>query len=52
MPFGKYCLSMQEEKVRLVVPAGLHSAYPESVRPHLIALESFIGDIRILALAP
>lgn len=43
---------MQEEKIRLVVPASLHSAYPETVRPHLIALESFIGDIRILALAP
>lgn len=43
---------MQEEKVRLVVPAGLHSAYPETVRPHLISFESFIGDIRILALAP
>lgn len=23
-------------------------AYPESVRPHLSALESFVGDVRLL----
>ncbi len=43
---------MQEEKVRLVVPSGLHSSYSDNVRPHLISFESFIGDIRILALTP
>ena len=34
--------------VSLVVPEGLQNAYPGSVRPHLVTLESFIGDIRIL----
>ena len=34
--------------VRLVVPEGLHHTYPGSVRPHLVSLESFIGEIRIL----
>lgn len=43
---------MREEGVRLVVPLGLHSAYSEKVRPHLISFESFIGDIRLLALTP
>jgi hypothetical protein len=42
---------MQEERIKLVVPTGLHSAYSENVRPHLISLESFIGDIRLLAFA-
>ena len=39
---------MTEAKVSLVVPADLHDAYPESVRPHLITLESFIADVRML----
>jgi len=43
---------MTEAGVRLVVPAGLHRAFPESVKPHLITLESFIGDVRLLALPP
>ena len=34
--------------VSLVVPEGLQNAYPGSVRHHLVTLESFIGDIRIL----
>ena len=34
--------------VRLVVPEGLQNAYPGSVRPHLVTLESSIADIRIL----
>ena len=38
---------MTEAGVRLVVPTGLHDAYPESVRPHLITLEEFIGDVRL-----
>ena len=41
---------MTEANVRLVVPAGLHRAYPENVRPHLITLESFIADVRLLSL--
>ena len=41
---------MTEANVRLVVPAGLHRAYPESVKPHLITFENFIGDVRVLAL--
>ncbi len=38
---------MSEAGVRLVVPSGLHESYPDSVRPHLMTLEEFIGDIRI-----
>jgi hypothetical protein len=34
--------------VILVVPEGLQHTYPGSVRPHLVTLESFIEDIRIL----
>ena len=39
---------MAEAGVRLVVPAGLHKAYPASVRPHLTTFENFIGDVRLL----
>jgi len=38
---------MTEAGIRLVVPEGIHSAYPEEVRPHLITLEEFIGDVRV-----
>ncbi|MGO7727947.1 type II restriction endonuclease [Rhizobium leguminosarum] len=38
---------MTEAGVRLVVPAGLHDSYPETVRPHLLTLEEFIGDVRV-----
>ena len=41
---------MVESGVRLVVPSGLQPSYPKEVRPHLIAFESFIGDVRVLAL--
>ena len=40
---------MQESGVRLVVPTGLKNSYPEDVRPELITLESFIGDVRLLS---
>lgn len=40
---------MTDAGVRLVVPAGLHRAFPDAVKPHLITLESFIGDVRLLA---
>jgi hypothetical protein len=43
---------MKEEGIKLVVPIGLHSAYSENVRPHLISFEDFIGDIRLLSLMP
>lgn len=36
--------------VQLVVPAGLHKAFPNSVRPHLMSFESFIADVRLLAI--
>lgn len=35
--------------VQLVVPTGLVKSFPKSVRPHLQTLESFIGDVRLLA---
>lgn len=38
---------MSEAGVRLVVPVGLHDSYPEIVRPHLMTLEEFIGDVRV-----
>jgi len=41
---------MREAGIRLVAPAGLHSAYPEAVRPHLLTFESFIGETRLLNL--
>lgn len=39
---------MTEAGVRLVVPQGLHDSYPSAVRPHLMTLEEFIGDIRLI----
>ncbi|WP_020180253.1 type II restriction endonuclease [Methylopila sp. M107] len=36
--------------VTLVVPSELHTKYPEDVRPHLVSLESFLGDVRLLNL--
>lgn len=41
---------MTESGIKLVVPIGLVNSFPESVRPHLQSLESFIGDIRLLSL--
>jgi len=40
---------MLDEGVQLVVPFGLHKSYPKKVRPHLMTLESFLADIRLLA---
>ena len=39
---------MTEAGVRLVVPQGLHHAYPESVRQRILSLEDFIRDVRFL----
>lgn len=42
---------MRGAGVQLVVPRALHESYPKSIRPHLITLESFIGDVRLLGMA-
>jgi len=39
---------MREAGVQLVVPTGLQSSYPNSVRPHLINFERFICAVRLL----
>lgn len=39
---------MVDSRVRLVVPAGLFEKYPKVVQPHLMTLESFVGEVRIL----
>lgn len=39
---------MGEAGIILVVPVALHGSYPAAVRPHLVAFESFIGDLRLL----
>lgn len=39
---------MTEAGVRLVVPLRLHDSYPQPVRAHLVTLESFIGDVRLI----
>lgn len=42
---------MREAGVQLlVVPTGLHDAFPDSVRPHLIGVETFIAEIRLATL--
>jgi hypothetical protein len=41
---------MQDAHVQLVVPTGLHDAFPNSVQPHLLSLESFLADVRLSAL--
>lgn len=42
---------MADASVQLVVPEPLVTKFPKSVQPHLQSLESFIGDIRLLAIA-
>lgn len=39
---------MQAANVKLVVPKSRHTKFPQSVRPHLQTLESFLGDVRLL----
>lgn len=39
---------MRHEHVQLVVPAPLISKYPQGIRQHLLTLESFICDVRLL----
>ena len=43
---------MKDSGVRLVVPAGLKASYPADIRPELVTLENFIGDVRLLGLSP
>lgn len=43
---------MRDAGVHLVVPEDLHKSYPKDVRPHLITVEGFLGDLRALALTP
>ena len=40
---------MTEAGVTLVVPTGLHRSYPEAIRAHLVTLEEFIGEVRLLS---
>jgi hypothetical protein len=46
---GQY-LEMAAAGVQLVVPTSLHRSYPNSVKPHLMSFEEFIGDVRLLAI--
>jgi hypothetical protein len=39
---------MTEAHVQLVVPAPLFEKFPQSVQPHLLTLESFIADVRLV----
>jgi hypothetical protein len=41
---------MVQAGVQLVVPSAISESFPRSVRPHLQTLESFIGDVRLLAI--
>lgn len=43
---------MQEAGVQLVVPAPLVRKFPRAVQPQLLTFESFIGDVRLIGLAP
>jgi hypothetical protein len=38
--------------VQLVVPTQRVESFPAAVQPHLQTLESFIGDVRLLAVSP
>lgn len=39
---------MQAEGIRLVVPKGLHKAFPEEIRGELMSLSAFINEIKEL----
>ena len=40
---------MQQENVRLVVPATVIPCYSRAIQPHLQTLENFIGELRLLS---
>ena len=44
---SQFC-EMTQAGVRLVVPEELATTYPPSIRPHLLTLEAFIGEVRNL----
>ena len=46
----KQFAQMEAVGLRLVVPAPLMNAYPEEIRGKLISLETFIGEVRNLAI--
>jgi hypothetical protein len=37
-----------DAKIKLVVPSKLHDSYHDEIKPHLVTLESFIADVRLL----
>lgn len=39
---------MVAAKVKLVVPTRIHAKFSQAVRPHLMTLESFIAEVRLL----
>ncbi len=41
---------MKTAGVQLVVPTKIHESFPKSVRPYLLSLESFLGEVRLLRL--
>ena len=41
---------MRDAGIQLVVPGPLKEGYPKSIQSHLITLESFIADVRLLKL--
>jgi hypothetical protein len=43
--------AMVEAGVQLVVPVPLVEAYHKDIRPHLQSLESFVADVRLLAIS-
>lgn len=40
---------MTESGLKLVVPKRLHNKYPEAIRPHVLSLEDFLAEIRLLS---
>ena len=42
---------MNEANVQLVIPRPLIGKFPNAVQPHLLRLESFIADVRLLTLS-
>lgn len=39
---------MTDAGVKLVVPSPIIHQYPDSIQPHLLTLERFIGEVRAL----
>ncbi len=45
---GRQFREITQANVKLVVPTPLVNSYAKQIRPHLMAFESFIGDVRLL----